>query len=163
MHSISPIIALHYHNLFSVFNDDGSKRCKSSSDKYKERKQKNIDHCFQVLGFDVICTQREALLLEVNANASFALETELDKQIKLKVLKEAFLSKTMPDYDGCQSFDEISPSFQTSKRFIHSCFGIYSKFSSQNLKKPSSELAPLQRALCKHIVQVILDRFGDVL
>ena len=167
MHSISPIIALHYHNLFGVFDDDANDNNNNNNNndnKNNAKKEKSIDHCFQVLGFDVMCTQKEAVLIEVNANASFALETELDKKIKLKVVREAFLSKTMPDYDGSQSFDEISPSFQNSERFLHNCFVIYSKFSSQNLKKPSSELAPLQRTLTKRIVEeILLEQFQDIL
>ena len=60
-----------------------------------------------------MCTQKEAVLIEVNANASFALETELDKKIKLKVVREAFLSKTMPDYDGSQSLMRFHHHFKT--------------------------------------------------
>ena len=110
-----------------------------------------------------MCTQKKAFLIEVNANASFALETDLDKQIKLETIREAFLSKTMPNYQGAEGFQDIHPSFHHSERFLHECYIIYSKLSSQQLRKPTSELPPLSRKLNKQIVQMILEKFKDTL
>ena len=163
MQSISPILALHYHSLFGLFENpvEGHKRNNASVDQIK--KEKTNSHCFQVLGFDVMCTQKKAFLIEVNANASFALETQLDEQVKLQTIREAFLSKTMPNYQGAEAFQDVHPSFHHSERFLHECFIVYSKLSSQQLKKPTSELPPLSRKLNKQIVQMILEKFEDAL
>jgi tubulin polyglutamylase TTLL6/13 len=43
------------------------------------------DHCFQILGFDVLLNEHlEPILLEVNHTPSFATDTPLDKHIKKK-------------------------------------------------------------------------------
>ena len=68
----------------------------------------------------------------------------------------------MPNYQGDEGFQAIHPSFHHSERFLHECFIIYSKtHSSQQLKKPTSELPPLSRKLNKQIVQMILENFED--
>lgn len=46
------------------------------------------DHCFQILGFDVLLDQHlEPFLLEVNHTPSFATDTPLDKSIKKNLIK----------------------------------------------------------------------------
>ena len=46
------------------------------------------DHCFQILGFDVMLDdQMEPVLLEVNHTPSFATDTPLDKTIKKQLIK----------------------------------------------------------------------------
>jgi tubulin polyglutamylase TTLL6/13 len=50
------------------------------------------DHCFQILGFDVLINdQLEPILLEVNHTPSFATDTPLDKTIKKNLIKETLL------------------------------------------------------------------------
>jgi tubulin polyglutamylase TTLL6/13 len=50
------------------------------------------DHCFHILGFDVMLDEHlEPLLLEVNHTPSFATDTPLDKSIKKGLIKETFL------------------------------------------------------------------------
>ena len=50
------------------------------------------DHCFQILGFDVLINDKlEPILLEVNHTPSFATDTPLDKNIKKNLIKETLL------------------------------------------------------------------------
>ncbi len=50
------------------------------------------DHCFHILGFDVILDEHlEPFLLEVNHTPSFATDTPLDKSIKKGLIKETLL------------------------------------------------------------------------
>lgn len=50
------------------------------------------DHCFQILGFDVLINdQLEPILLEVNHTPSFVTDTPLDKTIKKNLIKETLL------------------------------------------------------------------------
>jgi tubulin polyglutamylase TTLL6/13 len=142
LHAIAPGVALHYQNLFPL--DEGG----------------GADHCFQVLGFDVLVTQDRAWLIEVNPNASFALETPLDKAIKLDVVREAFRSKTVPKYRCTSAFDAVSPSFKFAQRFVNNCYALYSIFTSQALKKPSSELRPMGRGISRRMRRRIAEEFA---
>jgi tubulin polyglutamylase TTLL6/13 len=50
------------------------------------------DHCFQILGFDVLINDHlEPILLEVNHTPSFVTDTPLDKTIKKNLIKETLL------------------------------------------------------------------------
>lgn len=50
------------------------------------------DHCFQILGFDVLINENlEPILLEVNHTPSFVTDTPLDKTIKKNLIKETLL------------------------------------------------------------------------
>ena len=52
----------------------------------------NNDHCFHILGFDVMLDEDlEPFLLEVNHTPSFATDTPLDKTIKKNLIKETLL------------------------------------------------------------------------
>ena len=147
IHACTPNIALHYQNLFPQTDNTAD----------------HPDHCFQVLGFDVLLTQREAYLIEVNANASFALETELDQEIKLDVLRQAFLTKTKLCKKRAASFKTIAPSFKNAEMFFQGCFDCFQKLSTLRLRKPTSELAPLERSTVKAIRSRLVEMCNDYL
>jgi hypothetical protein len=148
IHACTPNIALHYQNLFPQTDNETAD---------------DPDHCFQVLGFDVMLTQTEAYLIEVNANASFALETELDQEIKLDVLRQAFLTKTKLCEKRAASFKTIAHSFKNAEMFFQACFDCYQKLSTLRLRKPTSELAPLERSTVKAIRSRLIETCHDYL
>ena len=53
--------------------------------------EKTYGMCFEVLGFDVLIDQNgKPWLLEVNQSPSFATESDLDYQVKHKVITDTF-------------------------------------------------------------------------
>lgn len=58
---------------------------------YGQCKKNDPSSCFQLLGFDIILTDRkEPILLEVNQNPSLVTDTHLDHNLKFHLVKTIF-------------------------------------------------------------------------
>lgn len=58
---------------------------------HSQTKRTDPNSCFQLLGFDILLNEKgEPFLLEVNQNPSLATETDIDKDIKSKLVGNIF-------------------------------------------------------------------------
>ena len=59
----------------------------------------NDKHCFEVYGYDVLLDEQlKPWLIEVNASPSLSTTTEMDRNLKMSVINDAFNVVVPPDW-----------------------------------------------------------------